>query len=37
MAIKKHDLENWTPVDSSNPLKSLAHEINLNLTDIDVR
>jgi hypothetical protein len=37
MAIKKHDLDNWTPVDSSNPLKSLAHEINLNLTDIDNR
>jgi hypothetical protein len=31
MAIKKHNLDNWTPVDSSNPLKSLAHEINDNL------
>lgn len=37
MAIKKHDLDNWTPSDPSNPLKSLAHEINLNLTDIDNR
>lgn len=34
MAIKKHDLDNWTPVDSSNPLKSLAHEINENLDAI---
>ncbi len=37
MAIKKHDLDNWTPVDPSNPLKSLAHEINENLTDLDNR
>jgi hypothetical protein len=34
MAIKKHDLDNWTPSDPSNPLKSLAHEVNLNLDSI---
>ena len=34
MAIKKHDLVNWTPIDSTNPLKSLAHEVNLNLDAI---
>jgi len=37
MAIKKHDLNNWKPVDPTNPLASLAHEINDNLTDIDNR
>jgi hypothetical protein len=31
MAIKKHDLNNWKPVDPSNALASLAHEINDNL------
>jgi hypothetical protein len=31
MAIKKHDLDNWSPSDPSNPLKSLATEINYNL------
>lgn len=31
MAIKKHDLKNWTPVDPTNALASLAHEINDNL------
>ena len=34
MAIKKHDLVNWTPIDSTNPLKSLAYEVNLNLDAI---
>lgn len=34
MSIKKHDLENWTPVDPHNPLKSLAAEINYNLDAI---
>lgn len=34
MAIKKHDLDNWTPVDPHNPLKSLATEINYNLDAI---
>ena len=29
-SIKKHDLDNWTPVDPSNPLKSLAIEVNNN-------
>lgn len=37
MAIKKHDLNNWKPIDPSNALGSLAHEINDNLTDIDNR
>ena len=30
MAIKKHDLDNWTPADPTNPLKSLALEVNAN-------
>lgn len=34
MAIKKHDLDNWSPSDPSNPLKSLATEINYNLDAI---
>lgn len=34
MAIKKHDLDNWTPSDPSNPLKSLATDINANLDSI---
>lgn len=34
MPIKKHDLDNWTPVDPSNPLKSLAHEVNANLDSL---
>jgi len=37
MAIKKHDLKNWKPVDTTNPLASLASEINDNLADIDAR
>jgi len=35
MAIKKHDLDNWTPRDTSNPLKSLALDINDNLDSIE--
>ena len=35
MAIKKHDLDNWTPRDTSNPLKSLALDINDNLDAIE--
>ena len=34
MAIKKHDLDNWTPVDPSNPLKSLAVEVNANFDSL---
>lgn len=34
MAIKKHDLDNWTPSDPSNPLKSLAVEVNANFDSI---
>jgi len=34
MAIKKHDLDNWTPADPSNPLKSLAVEVNANFDSV---
>lgn len=34
MAIKKHDLDNWTPSDPSNPLKSLAIEVNANFDSV---
>ena len=34
MAIKKHDLDNWTPSDPSNPLKSLALEVNANFDSL---
>lgn len=34
MAIKKHDLDNWTPVDPTNPLKSLAVEVNANFDSV---
>lgn len=34
MAHKKIDLDNWTPVDTSNPLKSLAVEVNNQLDAI---
>jgi hypothetical protein len=34
MAIKKHDLDNWTPSDPNNPLKSLAVEVNSNFDSI---
>ena len=37
MAIKKHDLKNWTPVDPSNALASLAHDINDNLDAIQAQ
>jgi hypothetical protein len=34
MAIKKHDLDNWTPADPTNPLKSLAIEVNANFDSV---
>ena len=34
MAIKKHDLDNWTPSDPTNPLKSLAVEVNANFDSL---
>lgn len=34
MPIKKHDLDNWTPVDPTNPLKSLAIEVNANFDSV---
>lgn len=34
MAIKKHDLDNWTPIDPTNPLKSLAIEVNSNFDSV---
>ena len=34
MAIKKHDLDTWTPIDPSNPLKSLAVEVNANFESV---
>lgn len=34
MAIKKHDLDHWTPADPSNPLKSLAVEVNANFDSL---
>lgn len=34
MSIKKHNLDTWTPSDPSNPLKSLAVEINANFDSV---
>ena len=34
MAIKKHDLDNWVPSDPTNPLKSLAIEVNANFDSV---
>lgn len=34
MPIKKHDLDNWTPADPTNPLKSLAIEVNANFDSV---
>lgn len=34
MPIKKHDLDNWIPADPTNPLKSLAIEVNANFDSV---
>lgn len=35
MATKRIDLDTWTPVDPTNPLKSLAHEVETQLDIIE--
>lgn len=35
MANNRIDLDNWTPVDTTNPLKSLAHEVGEQLDALD--